>query len=288
MKILKIIAQVLFISLLFYSCEKVEAPYKIGGDESERGSSGDTVKNVLLEDYTGHGCVNCPAAADIAHDLEGVYGERIVIIAVHAGYWATSTGLFGPEFTTDFTCHASNTWFNYFGLETAGNPNGLVDRVEKSPGDYIITPTNWGSKTQEELATNFMAQITIENGYNAATKMLNSTIKTVFQNNLIGDYSIIACITQDSIIAPQKDERDHEDGVIEDYVHMHALRASMNGDWGENVTGGEDIISGKVYEKTYSIKFEDEWVPKNCWVVAFIYNESNKTVIQVDEQNVID
>jgi hypothetical protein len=286
MKALKLISLIVLFSIGFYACEKVEAPYKKAGDESERGSSGDTVKNVLLEDYTGHGCVNCPAAAEIAHDLKGVEGERLVIIAVHAGYWATSTGLFGPEFTTDFTCPAGNTWYDYFGFSTAGNPNGLIDRVEKSSGDYIITPTNWGAKTEEELAKDFMAQITIENNFNAGTNTLGTTIKTVFQNNLVGNYSLVACITQDSIIAAQKDERDHEDGIIEDYVHMHALRASLNGDWGENVSGGEDIVSGKVYEKNYSLKFEDEWVPKNCWVVAFVYDESNKTVIQVDEQNV--
>jgi len=286
MKALKILAQVLLTGIIFYSCEKVEAPYKLGGEESDRGSSGDTVKNVLLEDYTGHGCVNCPAASDIARDLEGVYGERLVVIAVHAGYWATSTGIFGPEFTTDFTCHAGNTWYDYFGIASVGNPNGLINRVEKNPGDYIITPANWGSKAEEELAKDFMVQITIENNFNAATSTLGSNIKTVFQTDLIGDYSVVACITQDSIIAAQKDER-VTGGVVENYIHMHALRASLNGDWGENINGGEDIVSGKVYEKNYSLKFADEWVPKNCWVVAFVYDESNKTVIQVDEQNVL-
>lgn len=286
MKAIKIIAQILLIVVFFYSCEKVEAPYKIGGEDSERGSSGDTVKNVLVEDYTGHGCVNCPAASDIAHDLKSVYGERLIVIAVHAGYWATSTGLFGPEFTTDFTCPAGNTWYDYFGFSTAGNPNGLVNRIEKTPGDYIVTPANWGTQAEQELAKDFMVQITIENNFNAATKSLGCNIKSVFQDDLNGNYSILACVTQDSIIAPQKDERDTEDGIIEDYVHMFVLRASLNGIWGENVTGGENPVAGKVYENNYSITFEDEWVPENCWVVAFIYDESNKTVMQVDEQSV--
>lgn len=286
MKAIKILIQVLLISFLFYSCEKLDPPYKKGGNESERGSSGDTVKNVLVEDYTGHGCVNCPAASDIAHDLKNNYGERMIVIAVHAGYWATSTGIFGSEFTTDFTCQAGNTWYDYFGIKTAGNPNGLVDRVEKTPGDYIVTPTNWGTKVVEEIDKDFLVQINIENSFNAVTNTLSSNIKTVFQTDMTGNYSIIACVTQDSIIAPQKDER-VEGGIVEDFVHMFALRASMNGDWGENINGENDITAGEIYEKNYSIKFADEWVPKNCWVVAFVYDESNKTIIQVDEQNVL-
>jgi len=284
MKSSKIIALVFVISTFFYACEKIEAPYKIGGGESARGSSGDTTKNVLIEDYTGHGCVNCPAAADIAHDLQGVYGERVVIIGVYAGYWATP-GIFGTGFDTDFSCQAGNTWDTYFGVSNVGNPNGLVDRADDE-GNYIVTPTNWGSQVEERLANDFLAKITIENDFNAGTKNLNTNIKTEFQINLTDDYSIIVCVTQDSIIAPQKDNRVGGDGVVEDYDHMHVLRGSMNGDWGENVTNGEDPVSGKAYEKNYSIKFEDDWVADDCWVVAFVYNESNKTLIQVDEEKV--
>lgn len=285
MKAIQIVSLLLItIATVFISCDKIEAPYKIGGTESERGSSGDTTKNVLLEDYTGHGCPNCPAAADIAHDLQGVYGERVIILSVHAGYFATPD-IFGPEFATDFRCQAGITWDSYFNISNVGNPNGLVDRVEVAPGNYVITPTNWGSKTEERLATDFVAKITIDNNYNTGTRSLSSTITTEFQNNMTGNYALIACVTQDSIIAPQKDER--VGGTVEDYHHMYVLRGSMNGDWGENVTGGVNPVAGNPYVKSYTINFEDDWVAEDCWVVAFVYDESSKTILQADEEKVM-
>lgn len=286
MQISKIIALIFLVGIFFYACEKIDPPYKIGEGESERGTSGDTVKNVLIEDYTGHACPNCPEAADYAHDLQAAYGERVVIIAVHAGYYAQTEEIFGPEFTADYRTDAGTTWNDFFGFNQVGYPNGLVDR-EEDGGNYVVAWANWGTAAESRLNEGFLAKITIENTYNAGTNNLTSNIKTEFQQNLNGNYSIIACITQDSIISPQKDKR-VDGGLVEHYHHMHMLRSAMNGNWGENVTGGENPIAGKAYEKNYSIAFENDWVPEDCWVVAFIYDEANKTLIQVDEEKVTD
>jgi hypothetical protein len=44
-----------------------------------------TNRNVLLEDYTGHRCNNCPAAATIAKNIEAANPNRVFIMSVHAG-----------------------------------------------------------------------------------------------------------------------------------------------------------------------------------------------------------
>jgi hypothetical protein len=35
-------------------------------------------RNILIEDYTGHKCIFCPAAADLAHQLEVTHEEPIL------------------------------------------------------------------------------------------------------------------------------------------------------------------------------------------------------------------
>ena len=58
-------------------------------------------KTVLIKDFTGARCVNCPAAAEVAHEIQHNLGEdRVFIMSVHAGYLATPVGLF-PDFRTD-------------------------------------------------------------------------------------------------------------------------------------------------------------------------------------------
>src|SRR4051812_45447964 len=68
--------------VLFSSCNKIDPPFKqtVGGPAS----SGITRK-ILIEDYTGFKCGNCPAGASILYNqLKPIYGNDLITIAVHA------------------------------------------------------------------------------------------------------------------------------------------------------------------------------------------------------------
>ncbi len=69
---------------------------------------------------------------------------------------------------------------------------------------------------------------------------------------------------------------------------MNVLRGSLNGDWGEDVADGQAIVKGEKYEKSYPIVFKPGWVAKNCHVVAFVYNTETKSILQVEEKEVIE
>lgn len=272
----------ILLGFLINSCDKIDPPYfKPGIVDTAKIKSGDTVKNVLLEDYTGHGCVNCPGAAELAHVLrDSVYGQRLIIVAVHAGFFA-SPQFFGPLFNYDFNTDAGTAWDNFYAISTThGNPNGLVDRSDDQ-GGIVLSPAKWDDAVRDRVQNEFQAKITIENNFNSSSNTLNSKIQTEFQTDLQGSYLLLACIVQDNIIAPQKDEN-VDGGIDTTYVHMNALRGSMNGQWGENLTNNPS--GGAVYEKSYSQIFGDDWVPENCRVVAFVYDEATKAVIQVDEE----
>lgn len=280
MKTIKILLiPAILLGFLIYSCDKIDPPYfkPVIVDTSEL-KSGDTVKNVLLEDYTGHGCVNCPAAAHDAHILqENIYHQQLVIISVHAGYYA-STENFGSLYDYDFNTNAGTAWDNYYGVGLLGNPKGLVDRTEYD-GKMVIEPGKWDGAIGERVKTDFLAKITIENNFSGNT--LNSKIQAEFQDDLAGSYSLLACIVQDNFESPQKDEN-IEGGNDTTYLHNNVLRGSMNGDWGENLASNP--LSDDIFEKSYSINFKADWKPENCRVVAFVYKEDTREIIQVDEE----
>ena len=265
------------------SCDKVSPPYV----ESRDYCSGN--KKVLLEDYTGHGCVNCPGAAVLAHELKEQFCDRVVIIGVHAGYFAQPDFGGDPLFSADFTTEAGNTWDSFFGNSSLGNPNGLIDRVEGSNG-YVLYPAVWGETIDPLLSKPALALITINNDFDVESKTLSTNIKTDFQIDLTGNYKLIVCITQDNIIAPQKnnDEEIGETPVDENYVHNHVLRKSINGAWGENLNTSGTVNTNTTYEKTYTQLFANDWIPEDCHIVAFVYDEDTKTVLQVEELAVIE
>ncbi len=119
---------------------------------------------------------------------------------------------------------------------------------------------------------------------------MSTTVKTNFPANLVGEYKLIVCITQDNIVAPQKnnDEEIGETPVDMNYVHNHVLRKVINGSWGESLNGSSVVSTNTVYEKTYTQEFNSSWIPEDCNVVAFVYNQDTKMVLQVEELHVLD
>ncbi|MBC8320201.1 MAG: Omp28 family outer membrane lipoprotein [Bacteroidetes bacterium] len=274
---------ILLLATIFNSCDKVSPPYI----EARDYCGGN--KKVLIEDYTGHGCVNCPGAAVLAHELKEQFCERVVIIAVHAGYFAAPDFENNPLFAADFTTEAGNTWDSYFGNSNMGNPNGLIDRVQGSTG-YVIYPQSWATTADTLLMEPAKAILTISNDFDNDSKSLSTTIKTEFQENVTGTYKLIVCITQDNIVAPQKNNN-AEIGptpIFENYVHNHVLRKVINGAWGENISASGSVEMSSTYEKSYTQVFDSSWVPADCHVVAFVYNEETKRVLQVEELGVME
>ena len=279
MKILRVISILAAVSFLFYACEKIEPPYKEDGG----GSGGEAEQKVLLEDYTGHDCVNCPTAAIVAEQLKEFYGDKLVVMAVHAGFFARPKS----DMPQDFRTEAGEVWDGFFGVSAAGNPNGLVNRMQRAPGDYIVSPAEWGSTIDIEMKKEAKAKMTVHSDFEQNT--LSSTITTEFLYPLAGTYHVLFCITQDSIIGPQmnNDNNVGDTPKIEEYVFMHVLRYT-NGAWGERLTDDDPVVTGKKYVLDVTVNFEDEWVPENCHVVAFVFDQESKTIVQVEEADVIE
>ena len=95
---------VLFASLILFalfSCDKVEPPYTTQTQTPvDTGATKTYVQKVMVEDFTGHLCGTCPAAHRVLDDLVNVYGDKLVPIAIHAGFFARTTTEYPEEFKT--------------------------------------------------------------------------------------------------------------------------------------------------------------------------------------------
>ncbi|MFN5378805.1 MAG: hypothetical protein ACK5BQ_08575, partial [Ignavibacteria bacterium] len=96
------------LSLVLISCDVVNAPYEKNPKDPSDTLLKDTstvitrtgaLQNVLLEDYTGQLCGNCPEAAEIADRLYKVNGGRVIVTAIHAGIFAKKEL---PDYQYDF------------------------------------------------------------------------------------------------------------------------------------------------------------------------------------------
>src|SRR5205085_12248720 len=113
------------ISFSYLSCDKIDAPYRetvVAPDFCATGIDDSMPnRNVLIEDYTGHFCGNCPPAGIYLNDtLSAIYNHCLVVISVHAGYYAgfnpgcaaCTIGEPGGSFRTDFNSATGSAWYN--------------------------------------------------------------------------------------------------------------------------------------------------------------------------------
>jgi hypothetical protein len=267
-KILSIFVVVLFV---FSACEKVSPPYKESNNTEDNG------KRVLLEEYTGHTCVNCPTATLVAHELKELYGENLILMAVHAGSFADPhPGLFENDYRTE----AGNDWLTYFGIDQF--PSGMINRIPNAPGDYLVVRDKWGTKIAEELAKDPVAEIKINNSFAGKTGTIEVNVKFLIE--LEGEHKLFVGITEDSIVSAQKNNNPEiGDDIIKDYVFMHMFRGAVNGTWGEDIFN-EAVQADKEYTKTYHYTLTG--VPENSHVVAYVYDTDSKSILQVEEEDV--
>jgi hypothetical protein len=274
---------ILTVSILLFvlSCDKIEAPYKNTGDFG--GGTEVTTRKVLLEDYTGHRCVNCPDAAKLAGELKALYGERLIIIGVHAGFFAAPAA---PPFELDMRSEVGNAWNNHFNIQAY--PSGLINRTSPS-GQYALSFGHWSTRVTEIIDDPTVADLSISTNYNEATRRLDIGIQSTFKTDVGGSPKLQVVITENNIVAAQLNSNPNigETPIINDFVHKHVLRAAVNGSWGENILGtGNSLTVGNTYQHNYSITINPAWDESNISVVAFIYNESNFEIYQVEEKHV--
>ena len=210
--------------LLLVGCDAVERPDRWREDPTPIVPR----RNVLLVDFTGQRCSNCPAAADLLHSLTaGPAGARIIAVSVHGGALALSTdasprGLAGPDARRLTDEARVNSW-----------PIGTVDRPV---GGTLLRPSAWNAALAEHLALAADADAAAQQSLVAdahvalATRTLSYTLRPRHLTDAAGQADaetyLHLWLIEDSIAAPQT----LADGTERaDYLHRHVLRLDLTG-----------------------------------------------------------
>lgn len=264
-------------SYLFSSCEKIDYP-------AENGTSTDTtknealVRNILLEDYTGHQCGNCPAAALVAENLTKQYKGRVITIAVHAGFFARTNA----KYPTTYTTTVGNEWdgASGFNVSAIGNPNGMVNRKNYDGGGVVQKESKWPASVSAALSDTYILGLSIKADFTAATRLLNTTVTAKFKTSYPNKVNLTVVLTEDSIIGPQTDYTKNPD-LIPNYVFMHMLRDGLNGAWGTPLKSTTISAGDSVSLSFPNFTVKPQFKEKHLTLVAFAYDVTTREVLQV-------
>ena len=106
-------------------------------EASLTGSSKANEKVILLEEFTGHLCVNCPEATKLAHDYKQMFGEQLLLLSIHAGALAEPAGV---PYDADLRSDPGMAIYNHF--NPIAVPTGMVNRTEYE-GNVVMFKGSW-------------------------------------------------------------------------------------------------------------------------------------------------
>jgi hypothetical protein len=288
-----VVCLLLLAVLTYQSCDYVTNPQPTKSSGGTGGGttagSGVVYRKILIEDYTGHKCGNCPAAARELKRLDSIYPAVIVPLAVHAGFYAQTNS----QYPTDLRCQASTDYDNTFGNSAAGNPNGLVNRMAYNTPNFIQQWGSWGTSVATFLQDTADWDIKITNTYNSSSNQVTTKVKCTSMKTNADTLNLVVLLAEDSIIGEQIDySLPSGQQFITNYVFNHVLRGAINTTWGEVILTGASVNKNDSIVKTYSnFQLSSGWKYKHCKVIAFIYNANPNSkhyyeVLQAEEKDV--
>lgn len=225
---------------------------------------------VLIEDFTGQKCINCPVAADkIESFMEERFSSIVIPVGIHpAGYdrltlSAESGGL------------ATSVGKDYY--TAAGEPVMPAGRINRVGSVMSLVDDMWITTVVDILQKeNAPLYLRLTNSYDADTRKVSVEVQAKGFETVDGKLQL--WLTEDGIIGAQLMPTGRYNT---EYEHNHVFRAAINGTWGEDYHIDKDEIKSVVREAT----IDAAWNAENMSVVAFVYNDGG--VQQVVKASVV-
>lgn len=323
--------KILFISILaistLISCDKVENAYPENavtstldwslypdGDSAHYYNAGlwptftansNTLRNVLIEDFTGHQCVNCPYSTANMEQLIATNPTRIFGVAIHAG----ASGLSGFQYVNSelpevLYCTEGLEIGKYFGNDMPGsdfdgNPAFNVNRIKANNQFTSGAGSAIANKTNTCLAAPLKVNIQAVTNYFPSTRglFLHTEVDKI-DAGLTSDLAVVVYVIEDSLVAKQlitptldpdgsPGDPDTPDGVVEEYVHRDIMRGTIDGrTFGKTLTAADLGSNGK-YFLSYSYKLPSQYEAENMKLYIYVYDKTTLEIYQVIEKHLL-
>lgn len=224
---------------------------------------------ILIEDFTGQRCVNCPAATAEISKLQQQYGaDTIIAVGIHSG----PLGFAGNATSIGLMTETGNEYYSYWQVEY--QPAGVINR-----NGGVLPYTDWQAKVYSELQKPATLSLVVSNSYDATDRNLGIQVHAMGTDGDTDGY-LQLWLVEDGITALQlryNNITDASSGQITDreYLHQHVFRTAVNGTWGDAFV----IHEGEEKDFSFSYLIPEAWNADKLAVIAFVYN--NQGVQQV-------
>jgi outer membrane protein Omp28 len=239
--------------------------------------------NVLIEEFTGQTCSNCPAAHTLLDGIAGQYAAGRVNIA--SMYYTGGPQTNPPSgFVYDLRDPDATQITNSIYGSVGALPSGGVDRtINPSPslgGPLLYSSADWAGVIATQVNVPDSININVTSSYNSTDSLVTTTATVTYTKPVSTKQKIAFVVVEDSLV----DLQEFPDSVHSGY-HFSAVMRGMEA---LSIPSGDPMLDsiankeiGRVFRRviTYKLKSVTPAIkPANCRVIAFVTANNNTDV----------
>ena len=227
-------------------------------------------RKFLLEHFTSANCNECPMGMKYIVEYLDKQTTPYIWVSHHAVYG-----------TDEYTIPASNAIAkNYLGMNTV--PSVVFNRSEQ---DGLLVIKAWdldywyadGRKVADDTLSE--ASVVIEHQFDMATRRLDVTVSGQVANTNRKEYLLNILIKENGLVGKQEDAFCSWKGAKwKEYMHPRVVRDFVTATFGDTVR-----VENLAYSYTKSYVIDEEWIPENCCVVAYLTPLEKSPVINAEQ-----
>ena len=240
-------------------------------------------RKILIEEFTGIGCSNCPRAHKTSNKIVADNPGKAFVMNIHQGSYATDKS---PDLTTEW----GNALYNM--IEADMYPNGTINRHVFEGNILAIFDTKWAATAPKVLEMPSYVNVGAKATIDWAQRKIMVEVEVYYTEapgtGITSNFLNVALL-QDHITGEQVGMNTNPAQVLNGkYDHLHALRDLLTGQWGEELT---DVAKGKLIKKTYaktlpaSIKNVDMLL-EDLSVLVYVTETKEREVMNVCEAEI--
>lgn len=230
---------------------------------------------ILLEEFTGIRCSNCPPANDRLKGLLSTYKDNLISVAIHATFFADPL----PPSNEDFRTPEGAELAQSFGIGPL--PIAMINR-KQFPNEVTIPieQTKWEGYIQSEIQeTPLINLYAFVQDYDKNARTFNFQVTAIATEEISDNLNLSIMLYENNIQDYQLGPSD----PLPDYNHQHALR-DMATTAGGTPLQAPDFQAGRVVIRNFPITLDANWKAEDCYMIAFVHKVgSDKEILQATE-----
>lgn len=224
-------------------------------------ASADTYpRKILLEQFTGIACVNCPYGNEVLNNVTKGRSD-VAWVTHHAGYQ--------PD---ELTVQASQELADAFGVTTA--PTCMISRTPFSQTEdgapKLVLATGYTNPAvgveifspffNEVAATEANVGISVNPVYDIESNRLTVTVDLERNEFLPQDALLTVVMAENGVYATTI-----QAGTVNTHRHNHTMRHAFTSILGDEITWSDNKAT-----ETFSVELEPSWLPNRLYIVAYV------------------